>query len=50
MAADPVSATQSDFSAYALHVERAAEHLRRSNEIPGREFETIEGVRMPTVS
>ena len=49
MAANPLTASQSDFSAYALHAERAAEHLRRSNEILGREFDTIEGARMPTV-
>ena len=49
MAADPLTASQSDFSAYALHTERAAEHLRRSNEMLGHEFDTIEGARMPTV-
>ena len=49
LAADPVSATQADFGAYALHVDRAEEHLRRSNEILGREFERIEGTRTPTV-
>ena len=49
LAADPVSATQSDFGAYALHADRAAEHLRRSNEILNREFETTEGARTPTV-
>lgn len=49
LAADPVSATQDDFDAYALHVDRAGEHLRRSNKILDRRFETIEGVRMPTV-
>lgn len=49
LAADPVSATQSDFDAYALHVDRAGEHLRRSNKALDRGFETIEGARMPTV-
>jgi hypothetical protein len=49
MAANPLTASQSDFSAYALHTNRAAEHLRRSNEILGREFDTIEGVPSPTV-
>ena len=49
LAADPVSATQSDFDAYALHADRAAEHLRRSNKALGRGFETIEDARMPTI-
>lgn len=49
LAADPISATQADFDAYALHADRAEEHLLRSNEILGREFETIEGARTPTV-
>lgn len=49
LAADPISATQADFGAYALHVDRAEEHLRRSNKILGREFERIEGTRTPTV-
>lgn len=49
LAADPISATQADFDAYALHVDRAEEHLRRSNEILGREFETTESARMPTL-
>lgn len=49
LAADPISATQSEFDAYALRVGRAAEHLRRSNEILDREFETIEDARTPTL-
>jgi hypothetical protein len=49
LAADPISATQADFGAYALHVDRAEEHLRRSNGILGREFERIEGARTPTI-
>jgi 4-amino-4-deoxy-L-arabinose transferase-like glycosyltransferase len=40
---DPASATQSDFAAYDDHVEKAAAHLRRANEMVRRDFKTIEG-------
>lgn len=40
LANDPASATQSNFDAYDLRVDRAAAGLRRSNEILGRDYET----------
>lgn len=45
LAADPTEATRSGFEAYDAHVGAAADRLRRSNEVLGRKFETIEGVR-----
>jgi hypothetical protein len=45
LAADPVSATQSDFGEYERHVNEATTHLQRSNEILGREFQTLESVK-----
>jgi hypothetical protein len=45
LAADPTGATRSGFDAYDGHVGAAADRLRRSNEVLGRKFETIEGVR-----
>src|SRR5215208_3767449 len=38
LAADPSSATQTDFEAYDRHVDRATEYLRRSNEMLGKDY------------
>jgi hypothetical protein len=40
LAADPSSATQTDFEAYDRHVDRATEYLRRSNEMLGTHYKT----------
>jgi hypothetical protein len=45
LAADPISATQSDFDHYDHLVNEAAADLRQSNKILGKNLETIEGVR-----
>jgi hypothetical protein len=45
LAADPISATQADFDAYDRLVDEAAAGLRRSNQILGKDFKGIEGVR-----
>jgi hypothetical protein len=45
MAADPVAATESGFEEYDSHVNAADALLQRSNEMLGRDFETIGGVR-----
>jgi hypothetical protein len=45
LAADPTSATQSEFDDYDHHVAEAAADLQRSNEILGRDYKTIEGVQ-----
>jgi hypothetical protein len=45
LAADPTAATQSGFDEYDRHVNEAAAGLQRSNEILGRDYETIEGVQ-----
>jgi hypothetical protein len=45
LAADPTSATQSEFDDYDRHVAEAAAGLQRSNEILGRDYKTIEGVQ-----
>jgi hypothetical protein len=42
LAADPVSATQSEFDEYDHHVNDAAARLQRSNEILGRDYETLQ--------
>ena len=41
LAADPSSATQTDFEAYDRHVDRATEYLRRSNEMLGTDYKTF---------
>jgi hypothetical protein len=41
LAADPSSATQTDFEAYDRHVNRATEYLRRSNEMLGEDYQTF---------
>ena len=45
LAADPASATQSGFQNYESNIDKAADLLKRSNELLDRDFETIEGVR-----
>jgi hypothetical protein len=49
LAADPVSATQADFADYDRLVDEATAGLRRSNQILGKDFEGIEGVREVSV-
>ena len=41
LAADPSSATQTDFEAYDRHVNRATAYLRRSNEMLGEDYKTF---------
>jgi len=45
LAADPSSATQTDFEAYDRHVDRATEYLRKSNEMLGEDYKTTEAAR-----
>ncbi len=45
MAADPVAAAELGFDEYDGHVNEASALLRRSNELLGKDYETIEGVR-----
>ncbi len=45
LAADPVSATQSEIDEYERHVNEAAAGLERSNELLGRDYKKIEGVQ-----
>jgi hypothetical protein len=45
LAADPVSATEDDFDAYDRHIDEATSHLRRSNEILGRDYKTTEAAQ-----
>jgi hypothetical protein len=45
LAADPVSANQADFDSYDHLVNEAAADLQRSDEILGKDYKTIEGVR-----
>jgi hypothetical protein len=45
LAADPVSATADDFDAYDRHIDEATSHLRRSNEILGRDYKTTEAAQ-----
>jgi hypothetical protein len=40
LAADPPSATQTDFEAYDRYVNRATAYLRRSNEMLGKDYKT----------
>jgi hypothetical protein len=49
LAADPTAATTSEFEEYDRHVNQAAADLKRSNEILGRDYETIEGARMEEI-
>ena len=50
LAADPISATQEDFDHYDHLVNKASADLQRSNEILGKDYETIEGVRRVSAS
>ena len=50
LAADPISATQADFDHYDHLVNEAAADLQRSNEILGRDYKTIEGVKGISIS
>ena len=45
LAADPISATQDDFEHYDHLVNEAAAGLQQSNEILGKNYKTIEGVK-----
>ncbi len=45
MAADPVAAAELGFDEYDGHVNEASALLRRSNELLGEDYESIEGVR-----
>ena len=45
LAADPISATQADFDHYDHLVNEAAADLQRANEILGKNYKTIEGVK-----
>jgi hypothetical protein len=45
LAADPSSATQTDFEAYDRHVDRATAYLRRSNEMLGTYYNTFEAAQ-----
>ena len=45
LAADPISATQSDFEHYDHLVDEAAADLQRSDEILGKNYKTLEGVQ-----
>jgi hypothetical protein len=45
LAADPLEATQADFDHYDQLVNEAAADLQRSNEILGKDYKTIEGVK-----
>jgi hypothetical protein len=44
-AVDPTAATQSGFDEYDRQVNQANTHLRKSNEMLGRDYETIEGAQ-----
>ena len=45
LAADPSSATQTDFEAYDRHMDRATAYLRRSNEMLGEDYKTTGAAR-----
>jgi hypothetical protein len=45
LAADPSSATQTDFEAYDRHMNRATAYLRRSNEMLGKDYKTAGAAR-----
>ena len=50
LAADPISATRADFDDYDRLVNEAAAALQQSNEILGKDYKTIEGVRSVSTS
>src|SRR5215212_3562017 len=45
LAANPQSATQTDFEAYDRHMDRATAYLRRSNEMLGKDYKTTGAAR-----
>jgi hypothetical protein len=45
LAADPSSATQTDFEAYDRHMNRATAYLRRSNEMLSKDYKTTEAAQ-----
>jgi hypothetical protein len=45
LAADPTAASQAGFAEYDRHVSQGAAYLKKSNEMLGRDYKTIEGVR-----
>jgi hypothetical protein len=45
LAADPSSATQTDFEAYDHHMDRATAYLKRSNEMLGTDYKTTEAAQ-----
>jgi len=45
LAADPSSATQTDFEAYDRHMDRATAYLRQSNEMLGKDYKTTGAAR-----
>jgi hypothetical protein len=45
LAADPSSATQTDFEAYDRHMNRATAYLRRSNEMLGKDYKAAGAAR-----
>src|SRR5215213_9190965 len=45
LAADPLSATQADFDDYDRLTDKAATDLQQSNEVLGKDYETIAGLR-----
>jgi len=45
LAADPLSATQADFDDYDRLTNKAATDLQQSNEVLGKDYETIAGLR-----
>jgi hypothetical protein len=50
LAADPISATQSEFDEYDRHLNDAAARLQRSNEILGRDYEILQGAQEVSTS
>lgn len=50
LAADPISATRADFDHYDHLVNEAAADLQRANEILGKDYKTIEGVKGVSIS
>src|SRR5215204_4627764 len=45
LAADPSSATQTDFEAYDRHMDRATAYLRQSNEMLGKDYKTTKAAQ-----
>jgi len=49
LAIDPASATQADFETYDRDITSATAHLRRSNEMLGRDYKTAETARQTSL-